>query len=227
MTTEEEIIYTILDTVNKATVNQDNRVNERLLRNFLKKYRANLISRHSLEGLTISDECFQFLGTLTFNYSRPYIFERGGMPKIIRLKDNFGLFVEKNGETVPVISSESFDLSIKDRINSFFPKAKYINRKMHVYIGKKRISTCFADEEGNPLVNDLFDEYTQTGKITLDVYGILQNPDDAPDYDWTSDPYPLDAELIEFVCNQILQMEFNIVLQVNEDKVTDRENTPR
>lgn len=233
MKTEEQIVYSIIETVNKSQVNQDNRVGERLVRAYLQKYRADLIAKHSMDGFIVSEECFQNLGELTFYDAirpvrGPVQFVCEGLPKFITLRNQFGIIFEKNGENVPLLSSEEYNLGLKNIINKKLPKAKIENNKGIVHIGYWDETPCGNKPSNNNLINDFWEQYQNSisnspGKrhITLNVRAILQDPNDAPGYNWTLDPYPLDAELIDKLTTQILSFEFNIVLQVKPDKVTD------
>jgi hypothetical protein len=225
METEEEIVYSIIETVKKGTLSDDSRLDERIIRNFLRIYRASSIAKNSMNGLIISDECFQYLGELEFSYLKPKQFTRD-MPKTIRLADNFGLMFEKNGENIPIVNSEAFNLGLKNIINGKLPKAKLLGDKATIYIGTKIMTCCGIVPSDNLIINDFIDELLDTAglKIKIDVHAILDNPDHAPGYDWTNDPYPCPSELIEEIKSKILQKEFNLILQIRADKVTDGED---
>lgn len=228
MRTEEEIIYSIIETVKKGEVNQDNKLNERLLRTFLHKYRARLLS--DLPEM-ISGENFQYVGQTFFYFVRGQIYEATNIPKLIKLPNSFGVMLELNGENIPLLEREDFNLGIKNPINGFLPKATLMNDRMKLFIGKKQDTSCGFKPKDNYLINDFLAQLNSnltSSKIRVyaDLYAVLMNPDDASDYDWTRDPFPLDAELIEQMTNSILQYEFNIILQTQTDKVTDGNNKP-
>lgn len=222
MGTEQEYVYAIIETVKKGLLSDDSKIDERVVRSFLRTYRASALAKHSMNGLTISDECFQHLGELEFSFlkSKQYFKE---LPKIIRLSNNFGLFFEKNGENVPVLNSEEYALGIKTFISSKLPKAKLLGSKAVVYVGDRIATTCGNKPSSNLAVNDFHDEMIINSgtKITLDVHAVLENPDDAPGYDWTTDNYPCPSDLMEDIKNKIYAKEFNLILQVKTDKITD------
>jgi len=222
METEEQVVYSIMETVKKGTFSDDAKIDERIVRAFLRTYRAVALSKYSMEGLTIGDECFQHLGELEFSYAKPKQFDRA-LPKIIRLRNNFGLFFEKNGENIPVLNSEEFTLGLKNLINGKLPKAKFLSSKATVFIGKKNDTHCGPKPTFNLVLNDFQDELILTAglKISLDVYAVLDNPDNAPGYDWTVDTYPCPSELIAEIKEKILAKEFNLILQIKTDKTTD------
>ncbi len=222
MGTEEEYVYAIIETVNKGLLSDDKKIDERVVRSFLRTYRSSALAKHSMNGLTINDECFQHLGELEFSFLKSKQFFKE-LPKIIRLQNNFGLFFEKNGENIPVLNSEEYALGIKTLISSKLPKAKLLGSKAVVYVGNRIAGNCGNKPSNNLVLNDFHDEMIVTSgtKITLDVYAVLEDPDDAPGYDWTSDPFPCPSELMEDIKTKIYAKEFNLILQVKPDKTTD------
>lgn len=222
MGTEQEYVYAIIETVQKGLLSDDSKVDERVIRSFLRTYRASELAKYSMNGLTISDECFQHLGELDFTFFKSKQFQRE-LPKIIRLNNNFGLFFEKNGENVPVLNSEEYALGLKTLISSKLPKAKIQGSKGVVYIGNRISSSCGDKPSNNLALNDFYDQtiITSGTKISVDVHAVLENPDDAPGYDWTKDPYPCPSEIMENIKSKIYAKEFNLILQVKPDKTTD------
>lgn len=222
METEEEIVYSIIETAKKGNLSDDNRINERLVRGFLKSYRASAIAKASTMGITITDECFQYLGNLRFDYVRSKQFQRQ-LPKMILLNNNFGVYFEISGENIPVLNSEEFSLSLKSLLNGKLPKAKMTSNKATVYIGEYLIVNGKRKPKQNVIIDDLYLQTSQNSNsfINIDVSGVLDNPDHAPDYDWTTSPYPCPSELVEEIKTKILAKEFNLILNVKVDKVTD------
>lgn len=222
MQTEEQLVYLIQGIAKKNKINDDSKIDERIIRGFLRSYRGAVISKYSFEGMTISDECFQYMGELRFDYLKPKHFVRE-MPKLIRLQSNFGMMFEKNGENVPIMDSEAFTLGLKNIINGRLPKAKFLSNRATVFIGKKMTTTCAVIPAENSIINDFEQDVLDSAGqfITLDVHAVLENPDDCPDYDWTRDPYPLPSELTDFIKTAILQKEYNILFQTKTDKVGD------
>lgn len=221
MGTEEELVYNIIETVQKGALSQDAKVDERVVRSFIRVYRAAALAKYSYKGLTIQDECFQHLGELQFSYSKPLQFIRE-MPKVIRLSDNFGIFFEKNGENIPIVNSEEFSLGLKSIFNGKLPKAKILNGKATVYIGKRSTTPCGTKPALNTVIPDFLDDIESlSNNIKLDVYAVLFDPDDASGYDWTTSIFPCPAELVKDIKTEILQKEYGIILQVKPDKITD------
>lgn len=231
METEEEIVYSIIEVAKKGNLSDDNRINERLIRAFLKPYRASAIARATAMGLIVTDECFQYLGELQFDLLRAKQFTRV-LPKMILLKSNFGIRFEIAGENIPVLNSEEYALSLKSMLNGKLPKAKLTSTKATVYTGEYLVVNGKQKPVNNIVINEFQDQIrdNQNQFITLDVYGILDDPDHGVDYDWTKSPYPCPSELIEEIKTKILAKEYNLVLNIKTDKVTDSNDddpTPR
>lgn len=221
MGTEEEIVYSIIETATKGNNSDDNRIDERIIRSFLRTYRAGAINKNSGNGVLISDECFQYVGFVKFEIESKTNQYSASLPKIIMLKE-YGLYFELDGESIPLLPSEEFNLSLKSLINRKLPKAKKDKNKFVVYVGENTPSSGNALDISNPLVN-LFKEQIKAHSeyVQIDVYAILEDPDDAFEYDWTKSPYPLPSELVKEIKAEILQKEFNVMLSLNSDKITD------
>lgn len=222
METEEEIVYSIIETVQKGNLSDDARINERVVRGFLKTYRASAIAKASSMGITVTDEYFQHLGSLKFDYLRAKQFQRQ-LPKMILLNNNFGVYFEVNGENIPVLNSEEFSLSLKSLLNGKLPKAKMVSNKATIYIGEYLIVNGKKKPKENIIIDELTLQVNQNSNafINVDVFGILDNPDNAPEYDWTTSPYPCSSELIEEIKSRIYSKEYNLILNIKVDKVTD------
>lgn len=230
METEEQIVYAIIETVKKGNLSDDNRINERLIRGYLQPYRAAAIARASAMGLVVTDECFQYLGELKFDFLRAKQFTRI-LPKMILLK-NFGVRFEIVGENIPVLGSEEYALSLKSLLNGKLPKAKITSTKATIYTGEYLIVNGKQKPVNNITINEFQEQVrdNQNQFITVEVYAILDNPDHGIDYDWTTSPYPCSSELIEEIKTKILAKEFNLILNIKVDKVTDSNDddpTPR
>lgn len=222
MGTEEEIVYSIIETASKGNLSDDNRINERLVRSFLRTYRASAIAKSSSMGITITDECFQTLGSVKFDFVKARQFQ-AFLPKMILLNNNFGVYFQVSGENIPVLFSEEYSLSLKSLINGKLPKAKMIANKATIYAGEYLIVNGKQKPVYNEVINELSTQISQNQNqfIEVEVYGVLDNPDDGLDYDWTSSPYPCPSELIEEIKSKILAKEYNLILNIKPDKVTD------
>jgi len=227
MTTELHLIHTIWDIIRAGLTNQDDPINERLMRAFLSIHRGRTISTAYGKGALIDEECFQNLGTLSFDLTgQEYV--NTTLPKIVRFRNNYGFMFNKDGYRIPIVDSEEFQNAPKDRFNKYQPKLKLIGRKLVLYVGKEQDSTqieSMYNSEMNITVRKLKEE-ARMNALTISGLGVLVNPDDDPGYDWTTTPYPMPDELIEDLINSVNAREFNIFLKMRTDETGDiRSNT--
>lgn len=226
MKTELEIIYTIWDIVRGGETNNDDPINERLMRQFLRIHRGRTLSTAYKKGDTIPDECFQSLGTINFELKNKQYISIDNIPKTIRLKNNAGLMLNKDGLVIPVLNSLEFDNAPKDQFNKFHPKLKFINRKFIIDLGMEQIGNQIEDLS-NTLMNSTVRKFKQESKfntVNISGYGVLVNTDDESGYDWTKDAYPMPDELIENLINSVNAREFNIFLKMKPDETGDNRN---
>lgn len=225
MTTERDLIYTIWEIIRAGLPNQDDSINERLMRQFLTIHRGKSLSTAYNKGATIDEECFQNIGDLKFNFvDDKYISTE--LDKVIRFPYSYGLMFDKDGFTIPILNSLEFHNSQKDRFNKFTPKLKLIGRKLELYLGKEIESNQIEDLSNSDLnitVKKLANE-AKFGSIELNGFAIFVNPDSEPDYDWTSTPYPMPDVLIENLINSVNAREFNIFLKMKSDETGDLRN---
>jgi len=222
MDTELKIVYSIIETAKKGNLSDDSKIDERIVRAFLQKYRASAIAKYSINGLAVGDECFQYLGNIQFDYVKTRHFEKK-LPKFIQLYNKFGFYFEAVGESIPVLNSEEFSLGLKSLINGKLPKAKFSGNKATIYTGEYKTVDGKQKPKSNVLIDEFMEQVYQNNNafINVEVYGVLDNPDDAEDYDWTVDTYPCPSELVEEITTKILAKEYNLILNIKPDKVTD------
>jgi len=225
MSTEEEIIYAIWDIVRAGSINQDDSINERLLRSFLRIHRGKHINKTFKKGVFLPDELFQELGSIPFLKKGTNNYVSSILPKVIRMKSNFGILANKDDYTISIVNSEEFLTSKKNPYNKFHPKMKFVNNELHLYPGIKQV--CCSEDQSlsslNLAVESLYQE-SLFNKIELNVRAVLVNPDDEPGYDFTSSIYPYPDELIEDLINSVKAREFNIFLRTKSDETTDSRN---
>lgn len=224
MTTELELIYTIWDVVSAGQTNSDDPINERLMRQFLRIHRGKSLEQYYRKGNSIPDEVFQNIGPINF-YLRNGVWITDKLPKIIRLESGmFGLMLEKDGYTIPVMNSEEFSNAKRDRFNKYHPKTKFINNKLTLDLGQKQLCNDSIDGNSNSFLNSTvktLHSESLDADVKIDCQVILVNPDDDIHYDWTSTPYPMSDELIENLINSVNAREFNIFLKMRSDETGD------
>ena len=226
MTTELELIYTLHDIVRGGKMNQDDPINERLMRSFLSAHRGKLLYKFYKDGRYISDVAFQECTDLVFEPFSDCVYVCNNVPKIIRFKDNAGFIATKNGYVISVVNSEEFETSQHNKFNKHHPLIKYIGGKMYLYSGM--VQNCVTGQETesvlNTTVNGFATELLANGNIKISLKAVLVNTDDGVGYDFTTSPYPLDDEIIEDMMNSTLSRDFNLFLRMKSDEVSDGRN---
>lgn len=221
METEERIVYSIIEIVNKGSVSQDNQVNDRLIREMLKVYRASVLAKATMNGYLLPDECFQSLGLIKYKKIKDRQYT-ASLPKIIRTNDNFGIYLKIQGEEFGFISSESYFLGLKNVIAKRLPKAKMEGSVASIYIGEP-INSTPKKPVNNLVLEALHAEATANrfDFINIETVAVLDDVNLGEGYDWQTSPYPMPSELIREMKTRLISEEFGILLQSNADKVTD------
>lgn len=221
MRTEEQIVYEILNIVHGGKVSNDDVISERLIRSFLRKHRASKLYEKYSKGMDVDDFIFQSLGEVEFNLSSNdnYISK---LPALINLELNQGVRVNKDGFWIPVVDRTSFSLSKKNIINKSFPKATFNGNSMLIYPG--HLDSCnFFDNSEKENVVSLFKKEILTiddnPKIYAEVEALLYDPDSAPGYDWTKDPWPSPSEIIDKLTTSTLARDLELLIRSSGDNI--------
>lgn len=226
MVSERELIYTIWDSVRAGEFNQDDNINERLMRQYLSAHRGKIIDQISRQGALFPEEIFQDLGTISFSFAAG-IYTSAQLPKMIRLDHNFGMAFFKGEYIVSVMNSEEYDNAKYDKFNKFHPRLKFINRKLTFNIGSTQVCSQIEDLSNsvlNTAVRTLSEE-AKTNAVTITGIGALVNTDDEAGYDWLTDPYPMPDEFMEQLMNSVSARDFNIFLRMKSDETSDARNS--
>ena len=220
MSTEEEIIYLIWDKVKSGQINQDDRINERLMRAFLRSHRGKHIDKFYDHGDSVSDELFQPLEPLKMSFLNG-VWVSPILPKIIKLTRNSGMFCDIDGYPLSVVGREEFDLSKNTTTGKHIPLLKHVSEKLYLSTGSK------VNHPGSAL-NNLVELLSPGGIYEKEVYvnvnAILVDPDDSPGYDFSESAYPFPNEAIEDLINSVEARDFNLFLRMKSDKVGNLED---
>ena len=217
METEEKIVYQLLDEIRGSQLNNDEVIDEREVRSFLREHRPFIINRAFNNGLTVSGIEFQSLGTITLvEVSNQLTY---ALPSIVRLPNNAGVRITTlSGYNIPLVSKESVYLSLNNPIGQFQPKA-YIEGNTLIVFPPVENDDAMNDGSG---LDNIITEISTTKELLLDC--ILQNPDDGTGYDWTASEYPLSQELISVLKNEVRRRNLNIIINAKTDEVTNMKN---
>jgi len=216
MEIEENIVYQLLDEVRAANLNDDEVIEERHIRAFLREHRGTIIHKSFNNGLTVTANEFQSFGIISLTLSGATLYY--DLPSIIRLPNEAGIrLTSVSGYVIPIISKESFNLSLNNPVNQFLPKA-YIEGDRLVI--SKGASNPDSMNNGNTL--DSIISTINNKQVHLDC--ILHNPDDLSSYDWTKSPYPLSDELIPLLKDLVKRKNLRFFLETKSDEVTNAKN---
>jgi len=207
MTTEENIVYQLLNTIRAAELTNDEVITERRIRSLLRTHRASIIAKATLEGVMITDQYFQ---KIDLNFTKVTRTEwTSPVPTIIRLNNNFGTkFKTYVFTNVPIVDEEEYYLSRKHLINKHQASAKIEERLLTLRVPSNSTYIPAGSTVSQSLKNCLI---TNNHKMNMRV--VLDNPNDASNYDWTKSEYPCSSELIQVIKESILRKEFSIILQ--------------
>jgi len=179
--------------------------------------RAEIITKYSMKGMTIPDVCFQ---NTKLNLSKvnktEYIADT---PSMIRLPSNFGVKLTNLGfMNIPVTDEESYYLAKNNPILKYQPKAHLFQGGIKIYIGMKTAHTL----NGGPGIAAIVDCFEKRKGALISM--ILDNPDDAENYDWTKSQYPMPSEMIGELKKQLLRRDFQLMLQTKSDQIPNAKN---
>lgn len=218
MTTEESIVYQLLNTIRAAELTNDEVITERRVRSLLRTHRAAVIWKAHNKGFTAVDEFFQEIALdLTkinqYEWTSP-------VPSIIRLDHNFGTkFLTKGFGNIPIVKEEEYYLSRTHLINKNLPMAKIEEQILTLRIPEVspyvQVGTMIAQTAKDCLVRN-------QEKVVMKV--ILDDPSEGLNYDWTKSKYPCPIELVQVIKENILRKEFSIILQTKSDQVPNAKN---
>ena len=218
-TTEESIVYQLLNSIRAAELNNDEVITERRVRSLLRTHRSSVIYKSTAKGLLASDEYFQSVDVSLKRINE--VEWEGSMPDAIQLPNNFGTKLMTPGFiNVPIIGEENYHLSKRSIVNKFLPMAKIEEGKLMIRIPVK--ASPYSMNDGKEAIS-LHDCITRNMQL-INLKVILDNPDDSSLYDWTKSPYPVPNEFIQVIKESVLKKEFNLILQTKTDQVPNMKN---
>lgn len=204
---EQEIIFSLIETIRANEINDDERLTIGYLRNILYTYRAEVI-KNTYE---LSEDNYQSY-ELNFQKKGSNIFISNGMPDIIYDNQRIGIsIIDYDGTELPVVSKE-------EAINS--QKSRFINPPYVAYItnGSLTINANIDRIAQLPTGNGvLLTKLNTENKIVINC--ILAKPLQGIGYDWETSPFPLNASLLSKVKQNILRREFGVSLEVKKDEI--------
>jgi hypothetical protein len=217
-TTEESIVYQLISAIRAGELNSDEVVGERRIRSFLRTHRAQILAAKSKNGLIIQGECFQKVPiSLTRTTNTEW---EADLPGIIYLKNYYGTKLLTPGfSNISISNEEDYHLHKKNIIGGSIPMAKIEDNTLTLRIPENASIYAMNDALGLKAMLQCL-----KNKERVIMSAILVDPEDGIDYDWTTDPYPMPAEEIQLLKNQVLRQEFNLILQTKSDQIPNTKN---
>lgn len=211
--TEKEIVYSIIETLNNYEYNNDNRLSERLIRNFVQTYRGEVLRKYFSEGNDSTDECLQRMSiklksTLTKNLFKV------DTPQVLEFKLRQGFYLEKFGVSIPVVNQTVFSMSSDDEL----PLGKREGSVLYVKLADN-INPCVSNISDKYIVFSQLKNESLKDEVEVDFVAILVNPSDSPSYNWLTDVYPFPGEKLDELKTLILRKEFGVASQIKPDEV--------
>lgn len=225
MKTERDIIYTMLDTYRASEISNDERVNERFMRDLLRKHRPDSLRKHYRNGITVAPEVFQYFD-IRLTYVSPSIYSVE-LPKIINFEHHLGFEVNIDGYVIPVVNPGDFHRSRKIFNTKYLPIGKMEGQKLTVYIGDDLNPCLSTDSDTYAALVEIKTRLNESpvltpnekGTLRLNFSAVLLDPDDQPGYDMDTSVYPFPSERLKELTDQILQREFGIIVQAKPDEI--------
>lgn len=210
------IVYEIINAIRNNEYNNDEVLTERLVRQHLKTYRADILRKYYKNGINVDDEVLQKLDVeLKQDYSGTFSFK---IPKIIRLDKSFGFFLNKDSYNIPILDSESFDLSRKTPFGQRSIKAKTENEKIIIGFPDKK-KCLIPSGEFSSVLKLLEKEARILKKIKLQFTAVLADPSDDPNYNWEESIYPFPSEKLPELKSTIAFKEYGMTVQFRKDEI--------
>lgn len=228
MKTELEIVYSLLNVARGGEHNNDEKMTERLVRSFIRTYRAEGIRKHYKDGVEVNDEIFQKKTlSLYLRGANEFICQ---IPKVIRMDKNYGMYLEMNGIEIPIVSSEQYSLNKKSTYNKTFVQAKTEDEKLVIYGGlfqnnlnpSTEASIIIASIRNSVYQQQLFNTQNNVYysiSIVAEMKAVLFDPSDADSYNWETSIFPFPASRLPELEQQIMVKEFGMEAKSKSDEI--------
>lgn len=224
MRTEVQIVYDLLNIVHGGRVSADDVISERLVRSFVRKHRASKVNMFFNSGASIADYMFQSLGNLEFKQKDEFEYS-SIIPAVINFEKNFGIKISKERFSIPIVTSESYELSLSNPINRSSPKAKLDGQELTIFIGKLDSCNFLESSLHNKVVksfNEEAKEIDDESKIYALVRAVLYDPSQGLNYNWTRDAYPCPSEIIDQIETSVLARDFDLMIRQRPDQADNK-----
>tara|TARA_A100000172_G_C3044260_1_gene111876 strand:- start:60851 stop:61549 length:699 start_codon:yes stop_codon:yes gene_type:complete len=224
MRTEEQIVYDVMNIASGGRVSADDVISERLVRSFLRKYRASKMAPFFNKGARLSDYIFQSLGDLEFKQTSEFEYSVT-LPALINFEENFSVKITKSRMNIPLLGEEEYELALSNPINKTFPKAKLEETLLTLFIGKADSCNYLESSLKENVVSTFNEEASvldDEPRVFANVKAVLYDPDQGLNYNWTKTPYPCPSEIIEQIETSTLARDFDLMIRTRFDQADNK-----
>ena len=197
MTTEKEIVYSILNSLRGGHSNNNESISIRLIRSFIANERANLLLQFTDSGRSINEENFQELSTQIFTKVSDNIYKKR-LPKIMFFNKRSGVRLRTENNTVLMCTKSQDRNYQKDNYFKSIPRAWSVGTDMYVRVGDGILEN-----------------------INLDINAVLYYPGDSTIYNWELDSFPLQSELLTVLKEMIVKKEGERIINTSLNDQTN------
>lgn len=215
-----EIVYMILETVRENHIVDDERLDERLIMDWIDLKRAQFIKNsYSVNpnnrlnlNLYQSIELGVFIDNVYDAGDYPYVDSVTQLYKVAVSEDIPSILENKNGPMILTIESD-------DLMKLPFSVVDYDHMRF-AGNGKFNSNLVFAAIRDNKVYfkyNKFFDD-----NFLVHIRAIFEKPRQVPNFDATTDRYPVSLDLIEYIKNGVFDKDFKTILQLGmSDNLND------
>lgn len=204
--TLQEISYSVLELLRQGHIVDDERLDIRLVEDFVVTKRAEYLRDSLDKGVIVSENSKQFLNFAVESF------------------DDGNSTILKTVDTVPTFLNTRSGLKITDITGTDTTSYmfSYVNYNHFKFVGNGRFnqSIIFVTyKDGYLYLKSKNDDFKLLDEIN--VSGILEDPRKAPNFSSTDDDFPIDYDGIEYIKNSIVRGDFRMFLAGVEDEVSD------
>lgn len=202
----EEITYSCLELMRQGHIVDDERLDIRLLEDFVITKRAEYLRSTLDRNWGVSENAKQFLNLSVESYD-------DGNSTILRTTEKVPSFLNtRHGLQIT-------DITGTDTTSYMFSYVNY-NHFKFVGNGKFNQSIVFVTyKDGNLLFKSRNNAFKLINSIN--VSGVLEDPRKSPNFNESEDEFPIDYDGIEYIKKAIIGEDFKMFLSGVEDEVSD------
>jgi hypothetical protein len=203
-----EITYSILELIRNGGVVDDERLDHRLIEEFVRTYRAVYIKELADTNKLLQEDFYQFfnvdiLGKVV-QEGPSTVYQTVHTPKIVHSR--YG----------PLLSEVTF------LGNPLHVPFKVVNNHHFRFTGEGRFNrnlTYVTYRDGKLFLKSSDNNLSYTDKIG--VKAIIDNPENIQEFNKDEDDYPITYDAYNFIKNELLSKDISIFVSGDSDKVND------